>query len=412
MSKFYLNRKSFILGSTALLSQSCQHEKHDIDLIESITKETVRKFKNDEVSRWFHPRACMIPGENGRPELFMNIQPINGSDFFGTVHWMSSKNGGRSWSEPEPIGSFAHKPIEKYKGLRQAVCDVVPQYHPQSKTILSLGHNVYYRGNYYSNKDQLSRSPVYAVRRRDGSWSSLKKLEWNDPRGSFIYTNNCGQRIVDEDGDILMSFTFGHNSKGRSVAGVKCSFDGETLKVEKVGNQLESKVGRGLIEPSVTRFAGKYYMTIRAEDNKGYVSISDDGVNYSQQKAWSWEDGSLITMSTTQQHWLTHSDALYLVYTRKDHSNSKVFRWRSPLFVAKVDPENLCLIKSTERIALPLVGDGIKNGKNVPLMGNFDVTNICPDESLISVGSWIHGQKKSGNILLSRIRWSQPNYDI
>ncbi|MEZ6039608.1 MAG: hypothetical protein R3C20_03830 [Planctomycetaceae bacterium] len=37
-------------------------------------------------------------------------------------------------------------------------------------------------------------------------------------------------------------------------------------------------------------------------------------------------------MSTiTQQHWLTHSDGLYLVYTRKDESNINVIRWRSPL---------------------------------------------------------------------------------
>jgi uncharacterized phage-like protein YoqJ len=28
-------------------------------------------------------------------------------------------------------------------------------------------------------------------------------------------------------------------------------------------------------------------------------------------------------MSTTQQHWLTHSDGLFLVYTRKEPSNVK-----------------------------------------------------------------------------------------
>ena len=339
----------------------------------------------------------------------MTLQEIAGSDFFGPVHSSHSLDLGKTWSNPDGIAPLARFPVAGHEGLKQGVCDVVPQYHPASKSILALGHNVFYRGKHFSRKDQLPRFPTYTVRRPDGSWSDLKKLEWDDPRGAFIYTNNCGQRVVLPDGDIIMSFTFGPTSAARSVAGVRCSFNGETLKIKEVGPAITSNIGRGLLEPSVTQFDGHFYMTIRAEDNHGYLAISDDGLNYSDKIPWAWDDGEPLTMSTTQQHWLTHSDALFLVYTRKAESNSKVIRWRAPLFVARVDPEKRCLIRSTEQVVLPLVGDGNNDPDNVALMGNFAVTNVSPDESWVTAGEWIPKNGARGDVLLGKIRWSKTN---
>ena len=37
----------------------------------------------------------------------------------------------------------------------------------------------------------------------------LLLLQWNDPRGGYIYSNNCGQRVILPNGDVQMSFTFG-----------------------------------------------------------------------------------------------------------------------------------------------------------------------------------------------------------
>ena len=124
---------------------------------------------------------------------------------------------------------------------------------------------------------------------------------------------------------------------------------------------------------------------------------------------WACEDGEALTMSTTQQHWLTHSDGLFLVYTRKDKSNSKVLRWRAPLFVAQVDPEKRCLIRSTEQVVLPLVGDGNKDPDNVALMGNFNVTNVSPNESWVTAGEWMPRKSARGDVVLGKIRWSKPN---
>jgi hypothetical protein len=193
------------------------------------------------------------------------------------------------------------------------------------------------------------------------------------------------------------------------VSGVHASFDGQRLKIDKVGPPLRNRTGRGLLEPSVTQFGGKFWITIRAEDNRGYVSVSDDGLNWNQQQAWCWDDGSPLEMSTTQQHWLTHSDGLFLVYTRRDASNVNVVRWRAPLWVAQVDTAKRCLIKSTEQVVLPLVGDGVNNPENVALMGNFDVTNVSPEQSWVTVGEWMPRSRYRGDTLLARIRWSKPN---
>jgi len=400
-------------GSAALAGPSLsvlgQNEKGS-PLIESITKVTLDRNRDGKSTTWFHPRACMIPRENGIPFALMTKQFIAGSDYFGPVQWTESHDLGKTWTAPQPIPALGRHPMpEKYEGLQAGACDVVPQYHPKTNTVLALGHVVFYRGEHFDRKEQLARYPVYSVRRPDGSWSDRKILEWDDPRGAFIYTNNCGQRVNLPDGDILMSFTFGPTSAAREVCGVRCSFDGETLKIKEVGPALKNPKGRGLLEPSITQFNDRFFLTMRAEDSRGYVSVSDDGLDYAEKKAWAWDDGTPIDMSTTQQHWLTHSDGLFLVYTRKDKSNTGVIRWRAPLWIAQVDPEKLHLIKSTEQVVLPLVGDGVNDSDKVALMGNFHVTNASPDESWVTVGEWIPRGGARGDLLMAKIAWSKPN---
>lgn len=381
-------------------------------LIGSISKETLFRNRDGSGVTWFHPRGCMVPGANGNATFLMNLQAIGGSDYFGPVHWCESNDQGKTWSEPAPIPALDRDPVKGHPGLQAGVCDVTPQYHPQTGTILALGHVVFYRGPRFAKGDQLARYPVYAVRDKAGQWSERKILRWDDPRGSEIYTNNCGQRFVMPNGDIMMSFTFGANKQPRMVAGVRCAFDGSELTIREVGPPLQNKVGRGLLEPSITRFQDKFFMTIRAEDGHGYVAVSPDGLNYQRQIAWAFDDGTPIGMSTTQQHWLTHSDGLFLVYTRKDKTNANVIRWRSPLWVAQVDPEKPCLIRETEQVVLPLVGDGVNDPNQVALMGNFAVTNVSPQESCVTVGEWMPRNKAKGDVLLGRIKWNQPNRSV
>ena len=136
---------------------------------------------------------------------------------------------------------------------------------------LALGHSVFYRGPKFE-KNQPPRGPVYAVW-KDGTWGSRQRLAWADPRGSQIYTNNCGQRVNLPNGDVIMSFTFGAKDQSRCVCGVRCSFDGTCLAVRETGNALSNPKGRGLLEPSVTRFGGRFFLTIRAEDERALARI-------------------------------------------------------------------------------------------------------------------------------------------
>ncbi len=403
-----LARRSFLkrLGAgVAALALSRGSRAAEAPLLASLEKVTVRRGREGSGPTWFHPRACMIPAAGGAT-AFMTLQTISGSDYFGPVHWMTSADLGQTWTEPQPVPPLGRVP--QPGGAEEGVCDVVPEWHPPSKSVLAMGHNVFYRGPKFSS-DQPARWPIYAVW-RDGQWGPRRKLVWDDPRGAHIYSNNCGQRVVLPDGDILLAFTFGHDKKlPRAVAGVRCAFDGETLTVKRVGEPVTNEKGRGLLEPSLTQFGGRFFLTLRAEDQRGYVCASDDGLAWSPKQAWAFDDGEALAMSTTQQHWLTHSDALFLVYTRKDATNVNVMRWRAPLWCAQVDPQRLCLLRATERVVLPLVGDGVKDPNRVAIMGNFHITNASPDESWVTVGEWQPKNGIRGDLLLARIRWNRPN---
>ncbi|UCD51678.1 MAG: exo-alpha-sialidase [Phycisphaerales bacterium] len=356
---------------------------------------------------WFHPRACMIPAERG-PVAFMTLQSITGSDVFGPVHWSTSTDLGRTWTDPKRIAALGRHPARH--DLTEGVCDVVPEYHARTDTVLAIGHNVYYDRTGRLARPQLERYPVYVVRTPDGHFSGASRLQWDDPRGTAIYTCGCAQRVTLPDGRILVPLSFAPKGQtARSVGSVLCAYDGRALTVERRGNELSNGVKRGLLEPTLAAFQGKYYMTIRAEDGHGYVASSTDGLNWETQRPWSWDDGTPLTMSTTQQRWLPHSDALYLIYTRKAEENINVMRWRAPLYLARVDTEKLCLIRASERIVLPLIGDGVNNARHVARMGNFHTVAATADESWVTVGECLPDDDWRGDVLLARIRWSQPN---
>ena len=195
----------------------------------------------------------------------------------------------------------------------------------------------------------------------------------------------------------------------RAVGTVRCTYNGDRLGIEECGNALRLPVKRGLLEPALARLDGRFYMTIRAEDDRGYLSISTDGLRWSDIRPWCWDDGEPLVMSMTQQRWLTHSDGLCLVYTRRARENAQVVRWRSPLYVAQVDLDRLCLIRASEQVVLPLIGDGLNDPDHVACMGNFHVVNVSPGESWVTVGEALPHDGWQGNTLQARIYWSAPN---
>jgi hypothetical protein len=376
--------------------------------VETIFRGTLGPDRKPLGKTWFSTRCCMMPNrqqdEKSPPTALMLMAEITGSDYFGPVMQTESADLGKTWSTPTPVPGLGRRELHDDKKTQITVCDMVPEFHEKTGTVLAMGHDVYYRNGSLIHP-QPPRKSVYLVRRADGSWSPLRNLEWNDPRGAFIYTCNCAQRINLPDGDVIVPLSVGANSDGRSALTVRCSFDGEQLTVRATGEELKMPKGRGFLEPSLAEFGGRYFLTLRAEDQHGYVCVGDDGLAWSEPTAWQFDDGTPIAMSTTQQRWLVGEHGLYLVYTRKDPTNVGVMRWRAPLYTARVDPQTLRLVRATERIVVPLEGDGVKGGKNVPHLGNFHVNRATAGESWITVGDYSVSNFR-GDTRLARVAWS------
>jgi hypothetical protein len=336
----------------------------------------------------------------------MTVQSISGSDVFGPVHWSKSTDAGRSWSAPEPIPGMGRRLHPD--GIEEGVCDVVPEFHEKTKTVLAMGHNVYYKNQVLTRPGE-QRWPVYVVRNARGDWSAPRKLEWTHPEATAMYTSGCSQRITLANGDILISLSFGPLGRmDRAVATAACGFDGRQVSVKRIGNILRLPVKRGLLEPTLALFDNRYFMTIRAEDDRGYVTSSPNGLDWEEKRPWSWDDGEPLVLSSTQQRWLPHSRGLYLVYTRKTDQNAKVLRWRSPLFLARVDTARMVLLRKTEKVAIPLYGDPVNDPTGVAHLGNFHTVAASRDESLVTCGEVIPKSFR-GDTLVARLRWARPN---
>ncbi len=358
---------------------------------------------------YFHPTIWLVP-QSGL--LVMTLQTVRGSDFYGPVLSCCSTDKGESWSSPRPIPSLGINPYDNGT-VFEGVCDVVPDYHPQTGRLLAIGHNVFYLkegfldtlGDFQRKKQQsLQRYGVYSVGDLQGNWSERKELRFEGFEKSSSFVCGCTQKLILPDGDMIIPFTFADwGRQDRQCCTFLCGFDGEQIFAKKRGNILTHRAGRGLLEPSLAYFKGKFYLTLRAEDGHGYHADSDDGLHWSALQAWRWQDNETLTMSTTQQHWLELGGKLYLVYTRKTDDNENVIRWRSPLFMAEFDPQKKCLLKESEACVFPLrYTDADK--QQAALMGNFHPCILSENEALVSVGENIPKQRQAGNTLLARIR--------
>src|SRR5690606_41108405 len=93
----------------------------------------------------------------------------------------------------------------------------------------------------------------------------------------------CVQRFDLDDGTILLPVYFkSREETAYSVSVLRCAFDGSELKYLGHGSELTVPVKRGLYEPCLVRHGGRSYLTMR-NDEHGYVSVSDDGSQFSEQ---------------------------------------------------------------------------------------------------------------------------------
>ncbi|MDF1811113.1 MAG: sialidase family protein [Verrucomicrobiales bacterium] len=299
---------------------------------------------------WVHARAGAIP-TGGKPVVVTTLQKleVSGSDIFYALHTMQSPDLGKTWSAPVRQKNYARVPYS-WQGkddLEITVCDFWPRWHRQTGALLGTGHTVVYENNRV--KKTRPRSTAYAVfdpeTNRLSPWKTLTMPD-------LPKFGNCGagctQRVDLPDGEILLPVYFKPIGDARfSTTVLRCSFDGTELRYIDHGSELSVPVKRGLYEPSLAKFGGRFFLTMR-NDEHGYISVSDDGKKFSEPKRWTFDDGADLGNYNTQQHWVTHRDALYLVYTRRGAENDHVFRHRAPLFMAQVDADKMVVLRDTE----------------------------------------------------------------
>lgn len=361
---------------------------------------------------WVHPRAGIVPGPTPSVVLTMQKLLLTGSDVFYALNEMRSDDLGKTWRGPTEHGVTLGRRDEP-NGVVVNICDFWPKWHKPSGRLLGIGHTVRYRGDHVllNNRTRDTAWSVYDPQARAWKpWTTLAMPP--DPKFANAGAGSV-QRLDLPNGDILLPIYYGGLNQRTRVTVLRCAFDGQTLRFVEQGNEIVVDTARGLHEPSLTRFGPRFFLTLR-NDVTGYVATSDDGLHFGPPQKWLWDDGTDLGNYNTQQHWVTHADGLFLVYTRKGANNDHVFRHRAPLFIAQVDPTTVRVIRRTERVLVPERG---------ARLGNFGVTEVSENETWVTVAEWmqtwgpnvvIPPNNKYGadnSVYAARILWEKPNRD-
>ncbi|MEZ6043126.1 MAG: exo-alpha-sialidase [Planctomycetaceae bacterium] len=294
------------------------------------------------------------------------------------------------------------------EGHDLVIGDVCPQWHAATGVVLAHGKTFGFDKGVKENRgyERVSYA-VYSPRTKQWSGLNLLELPDKDHEGNRILEPNsgCNQRFDLPNGEVLLPIRYRKDPKSRQYTTIvaRCRFDGEKLTYIEHGSELTFAGRRGLYEPSVIGHGGRFYLTMRA-DESAFVSVSDDGLNYSEPAEWKFDDGEILGSYNAQQHWITHDEALYLAYTRRGANNDHVFRNRAPLFIARVDPDALRVIRSTERVLMSETG--------LDLAGGFGVVDFSPAETwVVSTEMAFPEERRSepNRIRLSRIIWQEAN---
>jgi len=328
---------------------------------------------------WWQARTAQVPGEQPMWVTTMSETGKGVSHDFHDIYQSMSRDSGKTWSEPTIIPSL--KRARQDDGFEVAIGDLWPTWHAKSGSVLTTGKTFNFEGG---KREIFNREKVsYAVMNaKSAEWGPMKflKMPEKDHSGKAIVAANAGnnQRVDLPNGDILLPVRYQRGLKPRNYTSVvvRCGFDGETLTYKEHGSELNIPRDRGLYEPSLTEFEGRYYLTLRA-DHSAFVTRGKDGINFEPIREWKFDDGTPLGSYNTQQHWITAGDGLFLVYTRKGADNDHVFRHRAPLFIGQVHPETMHVIRATERILIP---------EDHATLGNSGVCRLNDHESLVTCG--------------------------
>jgi len=362
----------------------------------------------DRQTCWTQARAGIVPASspNENPAVILTSQKLRlaGSDDYEAIHSMHSEDLGQTWSEPISQKAFQRQIIDHDENgdVERAVCDFSPQWHAASGVLLGTGHSAQYSGGIVSSKYPRV-TPYSTYDPKTQTWNEWRELKMPDVPQFFRSGAGCTQRVDLENGEILLPIYFGGgNPYLLSSTVVRCSFDGEKLEYIEHGDELSVDIPRGLGEPSLAQFEGRFFLTMR-NDNAGFVAASDDGLHFNEPQIWRFDNGEELGNYNTQQHWVTHKSGLYLVYTRRGLNNDHVFRNRAPIVMAKVDTDKMRVLRDTEKVLIPNRG---------ARLGNFGVTQIHPDETWIVAAEWMQNSGQWTQVMLDKLRQTHSEKEI
>ncbi len=250
------------------------------------------------------------------------------------------------------------------------------------------GHSAVYGSDNKLQKPPRPRSTVYAVYdEKKGDFGEWKHLEMPTSENDAYFSSGagCAQIIENENGELLIPVYYMSRDTASDYYGccsasvVRCEFDGENLKVLEIGNELYTDTPRGFDEPSLIEYNGEYFLALR-NDTTGYVTKGKDSMNFDEPIELCFDNGENLGNYNTQQHWLTGGGKLWLVYTRRAENNDHIFRHRAPLFIAEFNPEKMCVIRATEKIAVPERG---------ARLGNFGCQSYSDEVGYVFAAEWM-----------------------
>lgn len=328
---------------------------------------------------WWQARTAFVPGEKPLWVTTMSETGRDGVHNFHDIYQSVSRDAGKTWSTPAIIPSLRR--TKQVDGFDVAPGDLWPTWHARSGKVVSTGKTFNFEDG--KREVRVREKVCYAVMDpKAGTWGPMKFLAMpeKDHAGQTILAANAGttQRVDLPNGEILLPVRYQRHPRRFNYTSVivRCGFADETLTYKEHGSELNIPRDRGLYEPSLTQFEGRFYLTMRA-DHSAFVTSGTDGIHFDPIREWQFDDGKPLGNYNTQQHWVTIGGGLFLVYTRKGADNDHVFRHRAPLFIAQVNPQTLQVIRATENVLLP---------ENHATLGNSGVCQVSDNEWWVTCG--------------------------
>ena len=359
---------------------------------------------------WSQSRAALIPGSPARVIITTQEIEKRGSHGYRDIYITETTDGAKTWATPKRIDSLVRSRTPE--GHELVMGDLCPQWHDATRTVLVTGKTFGFKKE--ANREGVTEDrslervsyAIYSPAKQQWSSLNIMAMPEKDHEGNPIIEPNagCNQRFDLPNGEVLLPVRYRRDPNLRVYTTVvaRCTFDGKKLTYREHGSELSITTPRGLYEPSVIGFKGRFFLTLRTEKT-GYVASGTDGIHYEPIVEWKFDDGEPLGSYCTQQHWIAHGDGLYLIYTRRGAHNDHVYRHRAPIFIGRVDPYRLCVLRDTEKVLMPETGLDLGAGF-APLDVNDRETWVVSSE----VSFPKERQHESNRVLLARILWSSP----